>query len=117
MSLSATRQPLTPIAAPSPGAAGPVSHVAGDDDMRRLPFVVLTRIGILSDTHMPAELGVLWDEVRRAFDGVDLILHSGDIVHPMVLDQLEVWAPVVAAIGNNDVYVRDPRVAATQWLD
>src|SRR5512133_589255 len=66
---------------------------------------------------MPAELKVLLDEVRLAFAGVDLILHSGDIVHPTVLDQLEAWAPVVAAIGNNDVYVRDDRVALTQWLD
>ena len=66
---------------------------------------------------MPAELKVMWDEVRVAFAGVDLILHSGDIVHPSVLDQLEAWAPVVAALGNNDVYVRDHRVALTQWLD
>ena len=40
---------------------------------------------------MPAELQLLWDEVRAAFAGVDLILHSGDIVHPIVLDQLEEW--------------------------
>jgi putative phosphoesterase len=76
-----------------------------------------TRIGILSDTHMPAELRMLWDEVQIAFDGVDLILHSGDIVHPIVLDQLEAWAPVVAALGNNDFCATDPRVALTQWLD
>ncbi|TML07620.1 MAG: YfcE family phosphodiesterase [Actinobacteria bacterium] len=76
-----------------------------------------TRIGVLSDTHMPAELRLLWDEVRVAFAGVDLILHSGDIVHPIVLDQLEAWAPVVAALGNNDFCSKDPRVAATQWLD
>jgi uncharacterized protein len=95
----------------------PVSHVGEDRDASRLRFGPLTRIGILSDTHMPAELKVLWDEVRLAFAGVDLILHSGDIVHPMVLDQLEAWAPVVAAVGNNDVYVRDARVAVTQWLD
>jgi putative phosphoesterase len=79
-----------------------------------------TRIGIISDTHMPAGLRVLWDEVRLAFEGVDLILHSGDIVLPMVLDQLEAMLPsaqVVAAEGNNDFGLVDPRVAATQWLD
>ena len=76
-----------------------------------------TRIGILSDTHMPAGLQVLWDEVRIAFAGVDLILHSGDIVHPMVLDQCEQWAPVIAALGNNDFGMRDPRVAEVQHLE
>lgn len=76
-----------------------------------------TRIGIVSDTHMPGGLQVMWDEVRTAFEGVDLIFHSGDIVLPTVLDQLEAWAPVVAALGNNDFGMRDPRVAETQWLD
>lgn len=76
-----------------------------------------TRIGIISDTHMPADVRVLWDEVRLAFEGADLILHSGDIVHPMVLDQLQAWAPVVAVEGNNDFGMVDPRVAPTQWLD
>ena len=75
------------------------------------------RIGILSDTHMPAELRVLWDEVRRAFEGVDLILHAGDIVHPMLLDQLEAWAPVLAARGNNDHGFDDSRVRDTHWLE
>ncbi|MGX7681827.1 YfcE family phosphodiesterase [Jatrophihabitans sp. DSM 45814] len=76
-----------------------------------------TRIGIISDTHMPAGLKVLWDEVATAFADVDLILHSGDIVHPMILDQLEQWAPVIAAEGNNDFGMIDHRVAPTQWLD
>ena len=57
------------------------------------------------------------DEVHVAFARVDLPLHSGDIVLPIVLDQLEAWAPVVAALGNNDYCSKDPRFAATQWLD
>jgi putative phosphoesterase len=76
-----------------------------------------TRIGILSDTHMPGSLREIWPEVRDAFAGVDLILHSGDICHPMVLDQLELWAPVLAARGNNDLFGPDPRVADIQRLD
>jgi uncharacterized protein len=76
-----------------------------------------TRVGILTDTHMPSDLRELWDEVRVAFDGVDLILHSGDIVHPMVLDQCERWAPVLAALGNNDFGMQDPRVAEVQILN
>jgi putative phosphoesterase len=78
----------------------------------------LTRIGILSDTHMPGSLPTMWREVGEAFGPVDLILHSGDICHPLVLDQLEEWAPVLAAKGNNDFYAdHDPRIADTVWLD
>ena len=77
-----------------------------------------TLIGILSDTHMPGSLRQIWPEVGEAFSGVDLILHSGDICHPLVLDQLEEWAPVLAARGNNDLFgPGDPRVADTQWLE
>jgi putative phosphoesterase len=76
-----------------------------------------TRIGIVSDTHLPADIRRLWDEVGTAFAGVNLILHAGDIVHPMVLDQLERLAPVIAAEGNNDFGLVDPRVAPIQWLD
>ncbi|MBI3744572.1 MAG: YfcE family phosphodiesterase [Chloroflexi bacterium] len=60
------------------------------------------RIGLLSDTHLPSDRRMLWDEVTTAFQGVDLILHGGDIVHPMVLDWLEQIAPALAAQGNND---------------
>jgi uncharacterized protein len=77
-----------------------------------------TRIGILSDTHMPGSLPEMWSEVGTAFAGVDLILHSGDICHPLVLDQLEQWGPVLAARGNNDLFgPGDPRVADVQHLD
>jgi putative phosphoesterase len=75
------------------------------------------RIGILSDTHMPGSMPTLWDSVATAFAGVDLILHAGDIVLPMVLEQLEELAPVLAARGNNDVGWDDRRVADIQWLD
>jgi uncharacterized protein len=75
------------------------------------------RIGLLSDTHLPNERRTLWDEVRSAFEGVDLILHAGDIVHPMVLDWLEEIAPVLAAEGNNDFSWTDPRVAPIQVVD
>jgi len=75
------------------------------------------RIGLLADTHLPGERRTLWDEVRTAFQGVDLILHAGDIIHPMVLDWLEEIAPVLAAEGNNDLLLRDRRIAPAQWLD
>jgi putative phosphoesterase len=67
---------------------------------------------------MPGSLRQIWPEVGVAFGEVDLILHSGDICHPSVLDQLEQWAPVLAARGNNDLFAdTDARVADVQWLD
>jgi putative phosphoesterase len=55
------------------------------------------RIGVISDTH-----GLLRPEAVKALDGVDLILHAGDIGSPNVLDSLKGLAPVVAVRGNND---------------
>ena len=75
------------------------------------------RIGIIADTHMPYAGTVLWDEVDKVFSGVELILHAGDIVHPMVLDCLETIAPVMAARGNNDVGLVDERIGECQILD
>ncbi len=75
------------------------------------------RIGIVSDTHMPGSMRRLWDEIATVFAGVDLILHAGDIVLPMVLEQLEELAPVLAARGNNDVGWDDHRLAEIQWLE
>ena len=54
-------------------------------------------IGVISDTH-----GLLHAEVERAFEGVELILHAGDIGSAEVLDGLRAIAPVVAVRGNND---------------
>ena len=75
------------------------------------------RIGLISDTHMPFAGTTLWDEVGPLFQGVDLILHAGDIVHPAVLDRLEAIAPVLAARGNNDFGLDDPRVRDVQILE
>lgn len=55
-------------------------------------------------------------EVARAFEGVDLILHAGDILIPSCLDWLEGIAPVKAVelgpLGhfNGDSRVADKRV-------
>ena len=76
-----------------------------------------TRIGILSDTHLGGHQK-LWDEVGVAFEGVDLILHSGDVSYPSVLDRCEEWAPVLCCLGNHDEGVQnDPRVKPMQLLD
>ena len=75
------------------------------------------RIGLLTDTHLPSTIRDLWNEVRTAFAGVDLVLHGGDIVTPRVLDWLAEIAPTLAARGNNDSGWDDPRVKDIHWLD
>jgi putative phosphoesterase len=60
------------------------------------------RVGLLSDTHIPKAKKRLPAELLKAFQGVDLILHAGDIFIPSVLDDLEGIAPVFAAIGDDD---------------
>jgi putative phosphoesterase len=55
------------------------------------------RLGVISDTH-----GLLRPEVFDAFEGVDHILHAGDVGKPELLSDLEVLAPVTAVYGNTD---------------
>ncbi len=59
-------------------------------------------VGLLSDTHIPEAAKELPPEVIEAFQGVDLILHAGDIYSLSVLDDLERIAPVLAASGDDD---------------
>lgn len=55
------------------------------------------RIGIISDTH-----GLLRPEAMEALEGVDRILHAGDIGDPDHLDMLARIAPMTAVRGNID---------------
>lgn len=54
-------------------------------------------IGIISDTH-----GLLRPQAVATLQGVELILHAGDIGGPGVLAALEKLAPVQAVQGNTD---------------
>lgn len=54
-------------------------------------------VGVISDTH-----GLMRPEVNKAFAGVNLILHGGDIGSSEVIEALRALAPVVAVRGNND---------------
>ncbi len=77
------------------------------------------RIGLITDTHLPALIRSLDDlgpEAGAFFRTVDLILHGGDVTAPSVLDWLEQFAPVVVAQGNNDEF-EDPRMKPVQILD
>jgi uncharacterized protein len=55
------------------------------------------RIGLISDTH-----GLVRPEALKALEGVELIVHAGDIGKPEVLDRLQAIAPLAAIKGNND---------------
>jgi putative phosphoesterase len=60
------------------------------------------RVGLISDTHIPEARPELWPQVFTVFDGVDCILHGGDIHELHVLDQLAEVAPLWSARGNGE---------------
>ena len=60
------------------------------------------KIGLISDTHIPDRLSLLPENVIKAFEGVDLILHAGDVTDYEVIEKLEKIAPVLAVEGNMD---------------
>lgn len=54
-------------------------------------------VGVVADTH-----GLLRPELEEAVQGVDLIIHAGDVGEKVVLDALEAIAPTIAVRGNMD---------------
>ncbi|KPV64136.1 MAG: Phosphodiesterase [Candidatus Bathyarchaeota archaeon BA2] len=59
-------------------------------------------VGLISDTHIPSKAKAIPNEVFEVFNGVNLILHAGDLTQLSVVDELEQLAPVVAVSGNMD---------------
>jgi uncharacterized protein len=69
-------------------------------------------LGIISDTH-----GLIRPQLFQLLEGVDHILHGGDLGPIELLAELEAMAPVTVVPGNTDGFdVRD-RVPAVQHLD
>lgn len=64
----------------------------------------MKKFGILSDTHVQTLIPEYLSLVEELFQGVDEILHCGDIVSHMVLEELRTIAPVRAVAGNMDPY-------------
>ncbi|HEV2824544.1 MAG TPA: metallophosphoesterase family protein, partial [Actinomycetota bacterium] len=46
------------------------------------------KVAVLSDTHAPRYWKACPAEVARRLDGVDLILHAGDVCRATVLEEL-----------------------------
>lgn len=67
------------------------------------------KIAVLSDTH-----GLLRPEVLPALQGVDSILHLGDVGDPSILDTLAAIAPLTAIRGNVDREGRCGRLPETE---
>ena len=78
------------------------------------------RVGLLSDSHVPDVVkGLPMPELRKAFEGVELVLHAGDIYFTSVLDDLATIAPVLAALGDDDSVItmeRDHRIKSKHVL-
>jgi predicted phosphodiesterase len=62
--------------------------------------VTILTAGLLSDTHIPHRLKRLPSAVLDALNGVDVILHAGDVDDPAALESLRSIAPVHAVRGN-----------------
>jgi uncharacterized protein len=69
-------------------------------------------LGILSDTH-----GLLRPGLFRALEGVDHILHAGDVGPPDILTVLEAVAPVTAVTGNTDGFELRHRLPEVRELE
>jgi len=93
------------LSAPVPLAARARREAAGDwggppgaaESGRGERMSRTLRFGVISDTH-----GLLRPEVAEVFQGVDGILHAGDVGTLEVLRELSALAPVTAVRGNMD---------------
>ena len=65
------------------------------------------RVGLISDTH-----GLLRPSVHEALQGVQCILHAGDVGGDEIVDELALIAPVLAVYGNTDDS-SNPRLSAS----
>ncbi len=69
-------------------------------------------VGVISDTH-----GLLRPEALEVLEGVDLIVHAGDIGQPQIIDSLRALAPVLAIRGNVDRGVWAEGFSATEIVE
>lgn len=77
------------------------------------------RIGLISDTHIPGGASELPGILQKAFSGVDMILHAGNVYMSQTLDTLELIAPikVSGSMDRDQGCADDPRVEETQVME
>lgn len=64
---------------------------------------MVTRMLLLSDTHLPRRATALQEQVWTLVDAADVVVHAGDWVDVATLDALDARAArLVAVAGNND---------------
>jgi hypothetical protein len=69
----------------------------------------MMRIGVISDTH-----DLLRDSAKRALQGVEHILHVGDVCSPSILEELREIGPLTTVCGNMDRFMDLPFVEAVE---
>ena len=62
----------------------------------------MTRLLLMSDTHLPARAKRLPGRLWELVDDADLVIHAGDWVTAALLDKLEQRVEVLGVWGNND---------------
>jgi len=60
------------------------------------------RVAVIADTHVRPGGRTLPPDAWREIDRADVILHAGDVLTQELLDELALYAPVHAVLGNND---------------
>lgn len=77
------------------------------------PSKIILTVGVVSDTHIPDRVRNLHPSVIPTLqaEGVDLILHAGDMSVQSVIEELEQVAPLVLVRGNRDLIFlkKEPR--------
>ena len=64
----------------------------------------MIKIGVISDTHIPANCPQIPKQLLDRLKGVDFILHAGDITELSAIEQLNKVASVTAVSGNMDSF-------------
>ncbi|PRY68487.1 hypothetical protein B0I08_104189 [Glaciihabitans tibetensis] len=76
---------------------------------------MVTKLLLISDTHLPKRARVLPAAVWHAVDDADVVLHAGDWVDVALLDELQARAArLIGVAGNNDgpaLWARLPEIA------
>ena len=70
------------------------------------------KIGVISDTH-----GIIHPGAFTPLEGVNLILHAGDIGSEDVISDLETIAPVMGVSGNTDTFPLAGRYKPVEFFE